>query len=52
MTPPDPEEEDLFPPAVEFEPHPDVEPLLSRHAEQLSTEDILRRLLGDTGDIF
>ncbi len=48
----DPEDEDLFPPAVEFEPHPDVEPLLSRHAEQLATEDLLRRLLGDEEDIF
>lgn len=51
MTPHDPED-DLFPPAVEFEPHPDVETLLSRHVEQLSTEDLLRRLLGDAGDIF
>lgn len=48
----EPTDSDLFPPTPEFEGDPDVEELLTRHIDQMPTEEILRRLVNGTGDLF
>lgn len=50
--PDDPDNENLFPPAPDFEADPEAERLLTRYVDQVSTEEILRRLVMGTGDLF